>query len=64
MGTSSDFPDIDFSASPPVPEQPQVFIPPTPAYLLRREPVWRYVILFVLTPLGIAVAWIGTRRAR
>jgi len=56
MGTSSDFPDIDLSASPPISEQPPVLIPPAPAYRVRREPVWRYVILFVLTVLSTTVA--------
>jgi membrane-associated protease RseP (regulator of RpoE activity) len=50
MGSSpSDYPDIDFSASRPLSEEPPVFIPPTPSYRLRREPMWRYVVLFVLT---------------
>jgi len=56
MGTSSDFPDIGFSASPPISEQPPVLVPPAPSYRLRREPVWRYVILFVLTVLSTTVA--------
>jgi membrane-associated protease RseP (regulator of RpoE activity) len=49
MGSSSDFPDIDFSASRPISEGPPVFVPPAPSYRLRREPLWRYVILFALT---------------
>ena len=50
MGSSpSDYPDIDFSTSRPLSEEPPVFIPPTPSYRLRREPMWRYVVLFVLT---------------
>jgi membrane-associated protease RseP (regulator of RpoE activity) len=49
MGSSSDFPDIALPPPRP-PEEPPVFvIPPTPSYRLRREPVWRYVILFALT---------------
>jgi membrane-associated protease RseP (regulator of RpoE activity) len=44
----SDVPDIDFSASSPLPEEP-VYLPPTPSYRLRPEPLWRYVILFTLT---------------
>src|ERR671926_445777 len=42
MGSRSEFPDIDFSGSPPISEQPPVVIPPTPSYRLRREPLWRY----------------------
>jgi membrane-associated protease RseP (regulator of RpoE activity) len=56
MGSSSDFPDIDFSASPPITEGPPVFVPPAPSYRLRREPLWRYVILFVLTMLSTTQA--------
>jgi len=49
MGPSpSDFPDIDFPAR-PTSDQPPVFIPPTPSYRLQSEPIWRYLILFVLT---------------
>ncbi len=44
----SDFPDIDFSASRPLSEEP-IHLPPTPSYRLRPEPLWRYVILFTLT---------------
>ena len=44
----SDFPDIDFSASRPLSEEP-IYLPPTPSYRLRPEPLWRYVILFTLT---------------
>ena len=56
MGSSSDYPDIDFSASPPISEEPPVFIPPAPSYRLRREPVWRYVILLALTILSTTQA--------
>ena len=49
MGSRPDFPDIDFSGSPPISDQLPVFIPPTPSYRLRREPILRYVILFALT---------------
>jgi membrane-associated protease RseP (regulator of RpoE activity) len=53
MGTPpSDFPDIDFSTSRPLSDEPPVVIPPTPSYRLRREPLWRYVILFALTLLS------------
>jgi membrane-associated protease RseP (regulator of RpoE activity) len=49
MGTPpSDYPEIDFSASRALSEQP-IFIPPTPSYRLRPEPIWRYVVLFLLT---------------
>jgi membrane-associated protease RseP (regulator of RpoE activity) len=48
MGPSSDFPDIDFSASRPLSEEP-IYLPPTPSYRLRPEPLWRYVVLFALT---------------
>jgi membrane-associated protease RseP (regulator of RpoE activity) len=44
----SDFPDIDFSASRPLSEE-TIYIPPTPSYRLRPEPLWRYMILFALT---------------
>ena len=56
MGSRPDFPDIDFSGSPPISEQPAVFTPPTASYRLRREPVLRYVILFVLTVLSTTQA--------
>jgi membrane-associated protease RseP (regulator of RpoE activity) len=56
MGSSSDFPDIDFSASRPITEGPPVLVPPAPSYRLRREPLWRYVILFVLTMLSTTQA--------
>jgi membrane-associated protease RseP (regulator of RpoE activity) len=56
MGTSSDFPDIDFPASRPVSEEPAVFIPPASPYRVRREPVWRYVILLALTILSTTQA--------
>src|SRR5213083_276361 len=46
MGSSSDFPDIALPPPRP-PEEPPVFVmPATPSYRLRREPLWRYVILF------------------
>src|ERR1041384_4060405 len=51
MGPSSEVPDIDFSGSPPISEEPRVVIPPTPSYRLRREPLWRYIVLFLLTVL-------------
>ncbi len=56
MGNSSDYPNIDFSASRPISEEPAVFIPPAPSYRLRREPMWRYIILFVLTVLSTTQA--------
>jgi membrane-associated protease RseP (regulator of RpoE activity) len=57
MGTPpSDFPDIDLSASSELPEQPLVLVPPTPAYESRREPLWRYVVLFALTVLSTTQA--------
>jgi len=50
MGTPPpDVPDIDFSSSRPLSDEPPVVIPPTPSYRLRREPLWRYVVLFALT---------------
>jgi membrane-associated protease RseP (regulator of RpoE activity) len=56
MGTpSSEFPDFDFAAARPVSEQPPVLIPPTP-YRVRREPVWRYAVLFALTVLSTTQA--------
>jgi membrane-associated protease RseP (regulator of RpoE activity) len=54
MGSSD--PDFDLPVFDPVPEQPPVVIPPTPSYRLRREPLWRYVILFVLTVLSTTQA--------
>ena len=49
MGTPpSDIPDFAFPASGSLSEEP-IHIPPTPPYRLRPEPLWRYVILFVLT---------------
>ncbi len=49
MGTPpSDIPDFAFPASGSLSEEP-IHIPPTPSYRLRPEPLWRYVILFVLT---------------
>jgi len=56
MGTSSDLPDIDFSAARPISEEPPVFIPPAPSYRLRREPLLRYVVLFALTVLSTTQA--------
>jgi len=56
MGTpSSDFPDFDFAAARPGSEQPPVLIRPT-TYRVRREPVWRYVVLFALTVLSTTQA--------
>jgi membrane-associated protease RseP (regulator of RpoE activity) len=55
MGSSSD-PDFDLPVFRPVPEQPAVVIPSTPSYRLRREPLWRYVILFALTVLSTTQA--------
>jgi membrane-associated protease RseP (regulator of RpoE activity) len=55
MGSSSD-PDFDLEVFRPVPEGPPVVIPPTPSYRVRREPVWRYVILFALTVLSTTQA--------
>ena len=49
MGTSSEYPDIDFSGARPLPDQPPVFVPQLPAHRFRREPWARYVILFVFT---------------
>jgi len=56
MGSRPDFPDIDFSGSPPISEQPPVFVPATPSYRLRREPMLRYVVLFALTVLSTTQA--------
>ena len=56
MGSRPDFPDIDFSGSPPISEQPPVFVPTTPSYRLRREPMLRYVVLFALTVLSTTQA--------
>ena len=55
MGASSD-PDFDHSVFRAVPEEPSVVIPPTPSSRLRREPLWRYVVLFVLTLLSTTQA--------
>src|SRR4029453_13321905 len=55
MGASSD-PDFDGTVFRAVPEQPPVFIPPTPSSRLRREPLARYVVLFVLTLLSTTQA--------
>src|SRR5258705_2307573 len=52
MGSSSDFPDIDSSVFRPHPEQPPVLMPPAPARRVRREPLLRYIILFLLTVLS------------
>jgi membrane-associated protease RseP (regulator of RpoE activity) len=59
MGNSSDYPDIDFPASRPIPDQPAVFIPPTPSYRQWREPLLRYIILFGLTFLTTTAAGAG-----
>src|SRR5262245_14386785 len=57
MGTPPpDLPDIDFSASQPLSDQPPVVVPPTPSYRLRPEPLLRYVVLFVLTFLSTTQA--------
>jgi membrane-associated protease RseP (regulator of RpoE activity) len=56
MGPRPDFPDIDFSGSPPISEQPPVFTPAPSSYRLRREPTLRYVILFALTVLSTTQA--------
>ena len=55
MGSSPD-PDFDVMDFRPVPEEPPVVIPSTPSYRLRREPLWRYVILFALTVLSTTQA--------
>ena len=55
MGASSD-PDFDHSVFRAVPEEPPVVIPPTPSSRLRREPLWRYVVLFALTLLSTTQA--------
>ena len=56
MGTlPSDYPDIDFSASRPLSDE-RNYIPPTPSYRLRPEPVWRYLFLFALTVLTTTYA--------
>lgn len=49
MGTSSDYPDIDFSEARSVFEEPAVLVPPIPSRRFRREPWARYVILFLFT---------------
>jgi membrane-associated protease RseP (regulator of RpoE activity) len=54
MGSSD--PDFDFPVFRPVTEQPPVVIPSTPSYGLRREPLLRYVVLFVLTVLSTTQA--------
>ena len=56
MGSRPDFPDIDFSGSSSISEQPPVFIPPAPSYRLRREPMLRYIVLFALTVLSTTQA--------
>ncbi len=55
MGASSD-PDYDLSVFRAVPEQPPVGIPSTRSYRLRREPLGRYVVLFILTVLSTTQA--------
>ena len=55
MGASSD-PDFDGSVFRAVPEPPPILIPPTPSSRLRREPLARYVVLFVLTLLSTTQA--------
>src|SRR5262245_66491568 len=55
MGPSSD-PDFDPSVFRPVPEQPPLVVHSTPSYRLRREPLWRYVVLFALTVLSTTQA--------
>ena len=55
MGASSD-PDFEHSVFRAVPEEPTVVIPPTPSSRLRREPLWRYVVLFALTLLSTTQA--------
>src|SRR5262245_9268987 len=55
MGASSD-PEFDLPVFRAVPEQSQVVIPATPSYRLRREPLGRYVVLFVLTLLSTTQA--------
>jgi membrane-associated protease RseP (regulator of RpoE activity) len=50
MGTPpSDFPEIESSASRPASDEPQIHILPAQSYRMRPEPVWRYLILFLLT---------------
>src|SRR5258706_8285527 len=57
MGTPpSEFPDIDFSASRPLSEEPRIYIPPAPSYRMRPEPSRRYLILFLLTVLSTTSA--------
>jgi membrane-associated protease RseP (regulator of RpoE activity) len=51
MGASSD-PDSDGAVLRAVPEQPPILIPPPSSSRLRREPMGRYVVLFVLTLLS------------
>jgi membrane-associated protease RseP (regulator of RpoE activity) len=55
MGTSSDYPDIDLTASRPISAEPPVLIPPEPRRP-RREPVLRYVVLLALTVLSTTQA--------
>src|SRR5215510_5711087 len=55
MGASSD-PEFDLPVFRAVPEQSQVVIPSTPSSRLRREPLGRYVVLFVLTLLSTTQA--------
>ena len=56
MGSSSDLPDIDLSVFRTPAEQPPVFVPPAPSHRFRREPTWRYVVLFALTLLSTTQA--------
>src|SRR5262249_22714156 len=48
MGSSSD-PDFDLSVFHPLPEEPPVVVPSTPAPSRRRESLTRYVVLFAFT---------------
>jgi membrane-associated protease RseP (regulator of RpoE activity) len=56
MGSSSEYPDLDLSALGPAADQPPVFVPPSVSYRTRREPLLRYVVLFVLTVLSTTQA--------
>jgi membrane-associated protease RseP (regulator of RpoE activity) len=49
MGSSSsEFPEIRFPAE-AFPSEDRLYVPPLRAVRKRREPVWRYVVLFILT---------------